>query len=81
MVNMKIVDTLMYIAGIVLILYGFWMFKDFAIETFETTNSIFWKYKYDWITGIVMILLGLAGLNLVNNKNVRDILENEEKDE
>jgi len=80
MVNMKIVDTLMYIAGIVLILYGFWMFKDFAIETFETTNSIFWKYKYDWITGIVMILLGFVGLYLVENKTIRDILENRNDD-
>ena len=71
MVNMKILDTLFYIVSIALVLYGFWMFKDFAIETFETTNAMIWKYKFDFITGTILIVFGLAAFHLVENDDVK----------
>ena len=81
MVNMKIFDTLMYIIGIALLLYGFWMFKDFALESFASTRSIFWKYKFDWIIGIIMILCGLGVFHLVENDDVKKLFNKKKNGE
>lgn len=71
----KTLDTVLLAVGLVIILVGFWMFKDLAIETAVVSKTVFMKYKYDWIIGMLLILFGSAVMGLVENKRFYNFIE------
>lgn len=75
MAFMKNVDTVFMMIGLVIILIGFWMFKGFVIESASVTKMIFMKYKYDWITGMILILFGSAVMGLPYNERFKKFIE------
>ena len=71
----KYLDTAFMVVGLAIIIVGFWMFKSFLIESASMTKDIFMKYFYDWIIGMVLIILGAGVMSLSENKRLHSFIE------
>lgn len=77
----KVMDIVLLLTGLGLVLVGFWMFKSFLIESVSMTKTIFMKYIYDWIVGMVLIILGAGVMSLSENKRLHSFIETISKKE
>lgn len=71
----KYLDIAFMVVGLAISVIGFWMFKGFLIESASMTKDIFMKYKYDWITGMALIILGAGVMSLSENKRLHSFIE------
>lgn len=71
MTNDDRIDYALTIIGIVLIIAGIWMFKDFGAARFEATKGLCLEYKYDIIVGTILVLSGAAFAMMVGNNNFK----------
>ena len=77
----KYLDIAFMVVGLAIIVVGFWMFKSFLIESASMTKDIFMKYFYDWIIGMVLIILGAGVMSLSENKRLHSFIETISKKE
>lgn len=75
MESTKAFDIVLFLTGLGLVLAGFWMFKDMMIENAEMSKIIFQKYKYDFVAGALLILLGSVFVMLIENKRLHKFIE------
>ncbi|MCK4665602.1 hypothetical protein KAU33_02565 [Candidatus Dependentiae bacterium] len=74
MTNDEFIDNALIIAGVILVIVGIWVMKDFGIARYEATRGLCLEYKYDLIVGGILILFGALLTTLVGNRGFKQLI-------
>ena len=75
MTNDEFIDNGLIIAGVILIIVGIWVMKDFGIARYEVTRGLCSEYKFDLIVGSILILFGALLTTLVGNRSLKRLIK------
>jgi len=74
MTNDEFIDNALIVAGVILIIVGMWVMKDFGIARYEATRGLCLEYKFDLIVGSILILFGALLTTLIGNRSFKRLL-------